>query len=77
MSANKKNHIIDWLLEGDVSIQYQTHKDLLGVYKPSLQKRIEQEGWGQAFLSKRNAHGHWGKRYYEPKWISSHYTLLD
>lgn len=69
--------IIDWLLKGDVSIQYQTYRDLLGTTKPELQKRIEKEGWGQKFLSFRNRNGHWGRSFYQPKWISTHYTLLD
>ncbi len=69
--------IIEWLLNGDVSIQYQTNKDLLNVDDVNLQKRIATEGWGAQFLSKQNPNGHWGKRYYEPKWISTHYTLLD
>lgn len=69
--------IIDWLLEGDVSIQYQVYRDLLGVEKNTLQQRIAQEGWGNQFLSFRNANGHWGDRFYQPKWISTHYTLLD
>lgn len=69
--------IIDWLLDGDVSIQYQVWRDLLGVNKKELQERIATEGWGQNFLSKRNPDGHWGDRFYQPKWISTHYTLLD
>ena len=69
--------IIDWLLGGDVSIQYQVYRDLLNIDREDIQDRIEHEGWGAAFLSRRNSYGHWGKRYYEPKWISSHYTLLD
>jgi len=69
--------IISWLLEGDVSIQYQTYRDLLDTEKPELQKRIETEGWGLQFLKQRNTNGHWGKGFYQPKWISSHYTLLD
>lgn len=69
--------IISWLLEGDVSIQYQTYKDLLDTDKPKLQKKIETEGWGFHFLSKRHPNGHWGLRFYQPKWISTHYTLLD
>jgi hypothetical protein len=72
-----KQHIIEWLLEGDVSIQYQVWRDLLGVKKKKLQDRIAMEGWGYNFLSKRNADGHWGDRFYQPKWISTHYTLLD
>ncbi len=72
--------IIEWLLEGDVSIQYQVHRDLLQSdleTQQKLQNRIEKEGWGEDFLSKQNYNGHWGLGYYQPKWISSHYTLLD
>jgi hypothetical protein len=35
------------------------------------------EGWGKKFLSERKPDGHWGDRFYQPKWISTHYTLLD
>jgi len=72
-----KQQIIDWLLEGDVSIQYQVWRDLLGSDKKKLQIRIANEGWGTKILSKRNSDGHWGDRFYQPKWISTHYTLLD
>ena len=69
--------IINWLLEGDVSIQYQVWRDLLGVDKKKLQASISTEGWGQEYLSKRKSDGHWGDGFYQPKWISTHYTLLD
>ncbi len=69
--------IIEWLLEGDASIQYQTHRDLLGIDREDLQNRIANEGWGRQFLSRRNPNGHWGDRFYQPKWASTHYTLLD
>jgi hypothetical protein len=42
-----------------------------------LRKRIGKEGWGQQFLSKQQPNGYWGKSFYQPKWISTHYTLLD
>lgn len=74
MSVEKN---ISWLLEGDVSIQYQTRRDLLGTNKPHLRKKIESEGWGARFLHERNKKGHWGKGFYQPKWTSTHYTLLD
>ena len=70
------HHLISWLLEGDVSIQYQAHRDLLGIERRDLQDRIATEGWGARFLSKKKK-GHWGQRFYQPKWISTHYTLLD
>jgi hypothetical protein len=69
--------IISWLLQGDVAIQYQVYRDLLNIDKPQLQKRIESEGWGLAFLSCRQPNGHWGRGFYQPKWISTHYTILD
>ncbi len=69
--------IIAWLLQGDVSIQYQVHRDLLGNNRKDQQDRIAHEGWGEQFLSQRNSKGHWGRKFYQPKWISSHYTLLD
>jgi hypothetical protein len=72
--------MIDWLLDGDVSIQYLTKKYLLNAGPDELQglrKRIALEGWGRKFLDARNKNGHWGVDFYLPKWISSHYTLLD
>jgi hypothetical protein len=69
--------IISWLLSGDVSIQYQTTRDLLDKEDIQLSNRIALEGWGKQLLSHRQSNGHWGKGFYQPKWISSHYTLLD
>ncbi len=69
--------IIDWLLAGDVAIQYQVCRDLIGVDRSDLRERIEIEGWGAKFLSYRKPDGHWGDHYYQPKWTSTHYTLLD
>jgi hypothetical protein len=69
--------IRDWLLEGDVSIQFQVHRDLLGELRPDLQARIADDGWGAAFLAERHPQGHWGRGFYQPKWTNSHYTLLD
>lgn len=71
------NLIVNWLLEGDVAIQFQTYRDLLDSPRPDLQQRIKREGWGKAFLEKQKPDGHWGQKYYQPKWISTHYTLLD
>lgn len=69
--------IINWLLESDVSIQYQVYRDLLGSERPELRERISKEGWGAQFMSFRKSDGHWGLGFYQPKWTSSHYTLLD
>jgi regulator of RNase E activity RraB len=48
--------IINWLLDGDISIQYQAKRDLL-VEKSkkleNLREKIGKEGWGKAFLDKK------------------------
>ncbi|MGD8402973.1 MAG: hypothetical protein PVJ21_04895 [Anaerolineales bacterium] len=73
------NHdqITGWLLEGDVSVQYQVWRDLLGEEKSELQKRIATEGWGARYLDARKPNGHWGRGFYQVKWISTHYSVLD
>ncbi len=71
------SELIDWLLSGDVSIQYQVHRDLLNSDNRQLRDRISKEGWGALFLQKQNREGHWGQAFYQPKWISTHYTVLD
>jgi hypothetical protein len=73
----KKHDLMEWLLKGDVSIQYQAHRDLLDSEQSLLRDRISQEGWGAAFLFHRKNSGHWGRGFYQPKWTSTHYTMLD
>ncbi len=72
-----KQDTLNWLLQGDVAIQYQVHQDLLDQIRPDLQARIANEGWGAKFLSLQKKEGHWGQGFYKVKWISTHYTLLD
>jgi hypothetical protein len=71
--------IIDWLLEGDPSICWQVHRDLLGS-DPSLvsaeRERVALEGWGRRLLERQDPPGTWGGGLYTPKWISTTYTLL-
>ena len=69
--------IIDWLLDSDISIQFQVLRDLLIIDKPDLKARISKEGWGAKIFSFRMDNGHWGRGFYQPKWTSTHYTLLD
>lgn len=72
--------IIQWLLSGDPSIQYQVHRDLLHTRNHELrsyQQQIASEGWGPRFIDARRPDGLWGKGLYQPKWTSTHYTLLD
>jgi len=72
-----KDSVLRWLLKGDISIQYQVHRDLLSTDRNDIRQRISKEGFGVRFLSKRKADGNWGIKFYQPKWTSTHYTLLD
>ncbi len=69
--------ILQWLLKGDVSVKYQVNRDLLLKERKDLQEKIAVEGWGAKFLSKRRGDEHWDRAFYQPKWTSTHYTLMD
>jgi hypothetical protein len=69
--------IIDWLLDSDVSMQYQVNRDLLMIDRPDLKAKISKEGWGSKIYSFRKINGQWVLGFYQPKWTSTHYTLLD
>ena len=69
--------VLGWLLDGDVAVAHLATRDLLGHEDASLQARIATEGIGAALLAARGPEGHWGRGFYQPKWTSSHYTLLQ
>ncbi len=69
--------VIEWLLDGDVAVRFQALRDLMGQDERGLQGRIAHEGQGSALLAARGDDGHWGDGFYQPKWTSSHYTLLE
>lgn len=71
------SEVLTWLLTGDAAVAYVATRDLLGRDDPELQARIATEGSGAAILAARRPDGHWGRGFYQPKWTSSHYTLLQ
>lgn len=73
------NAVVDWLLAGDPAIVVQTRRDILGERGSAekLRTRIATEGWGRRYLQARRPDGHWGRGFYQPKWTSTHYTLVD
>ncbi|MHA2092219.1 MAG: hypothetical protein ACW98K_15315 [Candidatus Kariarchaeaceae archaeon] len=74
------SQVVDWLLDGDVSIQYQTYRDLVNSEESvikQLQAEISEKGWGRQFLDKQKDNFDWGNKFYHPKWTCTHYTLLD
>ncbi|MGC9344270.1 MAG: hypothetical protein ACP5E3_16320 [Bacteroidales bacterium] len=72
-----RNQIKEWLLDGDISIHYQVYRDLLGQDNQQLRSEIHKRGWTSLLLKVQNSDGHWGNGYYQPKWTSTHYTLLQ
>jgi len=77
MDTNKQ--IINWLLDGDPSIRWQTLRDLTDANKIDIKierKKVTTEGWGKRLLELQDENGMWGKGLYSPKWISTTYTML-
>ena len=71
--------VVDWLLAGDPAIRWQVLRDLLDAQAAEYEIerfKITQEGWGNYILELQNTDGNWGYGIYNPKWISTTYTLL-
>ena len=69
--------VIQWLLAGDGAVRFQAHRDLLDDERPHLERLVASDGDAATILAARGADGHWGRGFYQPKWTSSHYSLLE
>jgi hypothetical protein len=71
--------ILDWLVDGDPAIRWQTQRDLLHE-SPEVWQATRAEvgrvGWGKQLLGCQDQGGTWGEGLYGPKWTSTTYTLL-
>jgi hypothetical protein len=77
--------VIQWLLDGDPAIRWQTLRDLVRARESTVERerrKIAREGWGARLLAKQDANGKWAhgqttdSGLYSPKWISTTYTML-
>ena len=71
--------LVAWLLEGDPSIRWRAHRDLIGSSAATVQAeraKVATEGWGAKLLLLQSSDGRWGDGDYAPKWTSTTYTLL-
>jgi hypothetical protein len=77
--------VIDWLLEGDPAIRWQTLRDLVGAPAATVErerKKVARDGWGARLLAKQHSNGRWAngqttdRGLYSPKWTSTTYTML-
>ncbi len=71
--------IIEWLLQGDPAIRWQVMRDVVGSTHAEVhaeRSRTAAEGWGAQILAEQTFDGLFGGGIYNPKWISTTYSLL-
>jgi hypothetical protein len=84
-SGLQAEKVIQWLLDGDPAIRWQTLQDLLGVAESAVKRerrKVARDGWGARLLARQDPQGTWAGGLssdgglYNPKWISTTYTML-
>ena len=78
-TAERRQRIVEWLLQGDPAIRWQVMRDLLvtpDAEVSSERQRIAHQGWGARLLEVQDDDGRWAQALYSPKWTSTTYTLL-
>lgn len=71
---------IIWLNQGDSVIRYRVGRDILDLPRNQLEEirnTMVSSGWVNALLSHQGRDGRWENGYYQPKYSSTHYTLLN
>lgn len=71
--------VIEWLMQSDPSIRWQAMRDLRADSASIVaeeRSRVAEEGWGARLLGLQAGDGRWGGGVYQPKWISTYFTLL-
>jgi hypothetical protein len=83
--GSRTDRVVQWLVDGDPAIRWQTLQDLAGASERTVERerrKIAREGWGGRLLAKQDADGRWAggaasdAGLYSPKWISTTYTML-
>jgi hypothetical protein len=69
--------VVEWLLRSDPAVAYQARRDLLDEDDQAARALIAHSGTAAVILAARRPDGHWGRGFYQPKWTSTHYTLLE
>jgi len=81
----KPSTAIQWLLDGDPAVRWQTLRDLVGAAETTIireQRKVARHGWGARLLAKQDPDGAWARGQssddglYHPKWTSTTYTML-
>src|SRR5438093_6876744 len=84
-SEPRPDQAIQWLLDGDPAIRWQTLRDLVGATSRIVERersKVAREGWGARLLARQDREGTWAGGLssdgglYSPKWTSTTYTML-
>src|SRR5207247_639527 len=76
---------LQWLLDGDPAIRWQTLRDLVGAAQRTIERErrgVARDGWGARLLNRQDPEGTWAGGLssdgglYCPKWTSTTYTML-
>lgn len=74
------DEVIDYLLEGDPAIRWQTLRDLTDASAEDVaaeRSRVADEGWGGALLGLQAADGRWDGGTYRPGWADEERPFFD
>ncbi|MFB6088356.1 MAG: hypothetical protein ABEK36_01105 [Candidatus Aenigmatarchaeota archaeon] len=69
---NVDPQVIDWLLQADPSVAFQTKRDVLALPASKWKKDqqlISTQGWGKKLLDQQHSSGKWGIK---PEWTTEH-----
>src|SRR5216117_3618714 len=84
-SEPRPDQAIQWLLDGDPAIRWQTLRDLVRATSRIVERersKVAREGWGARLLARQDREGTWAGGLssdgglYSPKWTSTTYTML-
>jgi hypothetical protein len=73
-----RDHVVEWLLEGDPAIGWQVMRDLQGANESTygaVRARVADCGWGRQVLDRQDPDGLWSRSLYNGKWTSTAYSL--
>jgi hypothetical protein len=71
--------VLQWLLDSDPSIRWQTMRDLTGAPVEEVaaeRARVASEGWGARLLALQGADGRWGGAAWNRGWDSTMHVLM-
>ena len=71
--------VIQWLLDADPAIRWQTMRDLTGANADEVaaeRAKIATEGWGSQLLARQGPDGYWGGAAWNRGWNSTMHVLM-